>query len=75
MLSEIEFSKNVIHGDYTFSNVILSKNGKAFILDWGHVHLEKKNLIKIWVMRKERFGRIVSSKNEKLDNVDRKEVI
>ncbi len=42
MLSEIEFSKNVIHGDYTFSNVILSKNGKAFISDWEHIHLEKK---------------------------------
>jgi len=35
MLSEIEFSKNVIHGDYAFSNVILSKNGKAFILYWA----------------------------------------
>ena len=26
-------------------------------------------------MRKERFGRIISSKNEKLDNVNRKEVL
>ena len=40
-LSEIQFSKDVIHGDYTFSNVILSKNGKAFILYWACILGEK----------------------------------
>ena len=36
-LREMEFARDVIHGDYTFSNVIVSNDGKIFILDWSHV--------------------------------------
>ena len=81
MLSEIEFSKNVIHRDYTFSNVILSKNGKVFILDWEHIHLEKKNLIWLQLLlflskeEREIWENCIFKKNEKLDNVDREEVL
>ena len=36
-LREMEFSRDIIHGDYTFSNLVITKDGKPFIFDWGHV--------------------------------------
>jgi tRNA A-37 threonylcarbamoyl transferase component Bud32 len=36
-LREIEFARDVIHGDYNLSNVIISKDGTPYIFDWSHV--------------------------------------
>ena len=43
-LREMEFAKDIIHGDYTLSNVIISEDGTPYILDWGHVSFGDKKL-------------------------------
>ncbi len=35
-LRDMEFSRDVIHGDFTPENLIVEKNGHPFVLDWGH---------------------------------------
>lgn len=36
-LRDMEFSRDVIHGDFNPSNIIIEKNGHPFVLDWSHV--------------------------------------
>lgn len=43
-LRSMEFAHDVIHGDYTLSNVLIDKNGEAHILDWSHVAYGDKKL-------------------------------
>lgn len=43
-LREMEFTKDVIHGDFVLSNVILSDDVTPFTLDWGHVAFGDKKL-------------------------------
>ena len=35
-LAGFEKHNKVLHGDYQFSNVIIDKNGKVYIVDWSH---------------------------------------
>lgn len=41
-LREMEFARDVIHGDFTPSNIILTKDNKSMIVDWGHVAFGEK---------------------------------
>ena len=53
--------------------MILSKNGKAFISDWEHIHLEKKFDKAMCYEEGERWENCIFKK--KLDNIDREEVL
>lgn len=41
-LREMDFTRDVIHGDYDLSNVIISNDGTPYIIDWGHVSFGNK---------------------------------
>ena len=43
-LREIEFLHDVMHGDYTLSNVILDKNDVPYVIDWSHTAFGDKKL-------------------------------
>lgn len=43
-LREMEFSHDVIHGDYFPSNVIIDQNDNAYVLDWSHVAFGDRKL-------------------------------
>ena len=79
-LREMEFARDVIHGDYTFSNVIVSKDGKIYILDWSHVAYGAKEFdIAITYALFELQGRkdlaeLYLSKLKVMDNVDESQV-
>lgn len=35
-LAGLEKANNVLHGDYSLSNVIVCENGKVYVIDWAH---------------------------------------
>ena len=80
-LRDMEFSRDIIHGDYAFSNVMIRKDGKPVILDWGHVAYGDKKLdIAITYALFELQGRkdlgdVYLDKMKELDNVDKAQVM
>ena len=80
-LREMEFSRDIIHGDYTFSNLVITKEGKPFIFDWGHVaYGDKKFDIAITyalfeLQGRKDLGELYLAKMEELDGVDREQVL
>ena len=42
-LREMEFARDVIHGDYTFSNIIVAKDGKIYTR-WEPRRLQRKRI-------------------------------
>ena len=80
-LREMEFSRDIIHGDYTFSNVIIAKDGKPVIFDWGHVaYGARKFDIAITYALFELQGRkdlgdLYLNKMNELEDVDREQVL
>ena len=43
-LEDMPYGEAICHGDYNLSNVILSNNGKPYILDWSHVTSGNKEI-------------------------------
>ena len=80
-LREMEFSRDIIHGDYTFSNLVITKDGKPFIFDWGHVSYgDKKFDIAITyalfeLQGRKDLGELYLAKMKELDGVDREQVL
>lgn len=80
-LREMEFSRDIIHGDYAFSNVVITKDGKPVILDWGHVAFGDKKLdIAITyalfeLEGRKKLGELYLDKMKELDGVDRGQVL
>lgn len=79
-LREMEFARDVIHGDFAFSNIIVSKGQKAYILDWSHVAYGAKQFdIAITyalfeLQGRKDLGELYLDKMKELDGVDREQV-
>jgi tRNA A-37 threonylcarbamoyl transferase component Bud32 len=80
-LREMEFSRDIIHGDYTFSNITITKDGKPVIFDWGHVaYGDKKFDIAITyalfeLQGRKDWGELYLNKMKELDGVERDQVL
>ena len=80
-LREMEFSRDIIHGDYAFSNLVITKDGKPVIFDWGHVaYGDKKFDIAITyalfeLKGRKDLGELYLNKMKELDGVDREQVL
>lgn len=80
-LREMEFSRDIIHGDYSFSNLVITKEGKPVIFDWGHVAYGAKQFdIAITyalfeLQDRKDLGELYLSKMKDLDGIDREQVL
>ena len=76
-LKKMEFSYDTIHGDYNLSNVIISKEGKPYIIDWSHVSFGDRKFdiattYAIFVVEdKEDIGNIYLDKICELEKIDK----
>lgn len=80
-LREMEFSRDIIHGDYTLSNVIITKENNAVILDWGHVAFGDKKLdmaityALFELEGRKDMGELYLDKMKEFENVDKAQVL
>ncbi|MBR3288264.1 MAG: aminoglycoside phosphotransferase [Lachnospiraceae bacterium] len=79
-LRDMEFARDVIHGDFAFSNIIMAKDKKVYILDWSHVAYGAKQFdIAITyalfeLQGRKDLGELYIDKMKELDGVDREQV-
>ena len=79
-LRDMEFARDVIHGDFAFSNIIVSKDKKIYILDWSHVAYGAKQFdIAITyalfeLQGRKDLGELYIDKMKELDGIDREQV-
>ena len=80
-LREIEFSRDIIHGDFTFSNIMIDKNDKVFLLDWSHAAFgDKKFDIAVAyalfdIKGRQKIGEKYLEKICELENVKKEQVL
>lgn len=80
-LREMEFSRDIIHGDYSFSNLVITKEGKPVIFDWGHVAYGAKQFdiaityVLFELQDRKDLGELYLSKMKDLDGIDREQVL
>lgn len=80
-LRDMEFSRDVIHGDYSLSNVFVMKDGSPMILDWGHVAFgDKKFDMAITyalfeLENRHDLGELYLSKMREIEGVDKEQIL
>ena len=79
-LREMEFARDVIHGDYIISNIIIDRQGKAVVLDWGHVAFGDRKLdmaitYALFELKgQEKLGELYLDKICELENIKKEQV-